>query len=383
MDDRLALCHGDSLEVLKTFASGVFRCCVTSPPYWGLRDYGVEGQLGLEPTPEAYIERLVEIFREVRRTLADDGTLWVNIGDTHARNPGKDGANDPANAGKQAYVGGGRVRRHLTIGSSDGGVGRNDRPGTRSGAGMKPKDLVGVPWMLAFALRADGWYLRQDIIWAKKNCLPESVEDRFTKSHEYLFLLSKSPIYHFDFEAVKEPAIGDHRRNGTPNGALQYPGQSRQNGISKRRTEGYTPPSWRGSSFDKGKTAEHQLGRAQVRKNEFSPDARLRGFQDRWDAGETDGIEMRRKRDVWSIAVAKYKGAHFAVMPEELVDPCVLAGSAPGDVVLDPFCGSGTVGVVALRHGRSFVGVDLNPEYLTLAHQRITAKDQEKQCPTA
>lgn len=324
--------HGDALEVLRQFEDGQVRCCVTSPPYFNLRDYGVEGQLGGEHRPEEYIERLVSVFREVRRLLTDDGTLWVNIGDSYARNFRKAGKERARHAGKQRYI----YAEHLTTGSSDGLVGRSDRA---AGAGVTPckvKDLIGIPWMLAFALRADGWYLRQEIIWNKRNPLPESVEDRFTKAHEQVFLLSKSSDYFFDYQAVLEPAIcGD-----------------------------------RGSKFEEGKTAEHQLARMQKhrRKSEVA-DHRSNGVS--MKALDDNPKKERRKRSVWTISVARYEGAHFAVMPEDLVHPCVFAGSAPGDIVLDPFCGSGTVGAVALQHGRNFVGVDLNQQYLELAHERL------------
>lgn len=337
-----ALVQGDALAVLKTFAPGTVRCCVTSPPYYSLRDYGVGGQLGLEQTPDEYVERLVEVLEEVRRVLTDDGTLWLNLGDSYVMGP--PGSRDPDRwpiQSRQDHVP--RAEFEDTCGSSDAGTGRGKRPPVRkSFPGCKPKDLIGIPWMVALDLRARGWYLRQDIVWGKSNPLPESVEDRFTRAHEFVFLLSKSPTYYFDFEAVKEPAVG----------------------------------SWRGSTFNKGKTGASQIGAQSEdkRKNSSSSDSRVVGFQDRWDA--SDKPELRRKRDVWHLSSKPYKGAHFAVMLETLVDPCVLAGSAHGDIVLDPFCGSGTVGVVALRHGRSFVGIDLNPEYLKLAEQRISASQE-------
>ncbi len=300
--------QGEALEVLRGADDAQFRCCITSPPYWGLRDYGVAGQLGLEKTPEAYIERLVEIFEEVRRVLTDDGTLWLNLGDSYAG--GGCGARDPERWPKQ----------QRNLGST--------RIHIKRGSGLKNKNLVGIPWMAAFALRSAGWYLRQDIIWAKPNPMPGAVIDRCVSSHEYLFLLSKSATYSFDYKAIREPFADD--RKGKSGGT-----KTRERNVGGR-TDGFTTPG------------------------NIDPSAN----------------EGRNKRSVWNVAVAHYHGAHFAVMPEKLVEPCVLAGSAPGDLVLDPFAGSGTVGAVALRHGRKFVGIDLNPEYLALASERISGKEK-------
>lgn len=281
-------------------APGSVQTCVTSPPYFGLRDYGVDGQLGLEQTPDEYVAKMVEVFRVVHRLLRDDGTLWLNIGDSY---------NAAGRTGHGTRVGYKQSTNRASASGSD-----NCRP---SVDWLKPKDLIGVPWMLAFALRADGWYLRQDIIWHKPNPMPESVRDRCTKAHEYVFLLSKSERYLFDSEAMKEDAV---------KGAA-------------------------GSSFNKGKTAEHQLGR--------SSDA------ERVEDGK------RNRRSVWSVATRPYKGAHFATYPPALIEPCILAGSRPGDLVLDPFMGSGTTAAVALQHGRRAVGSELNPEYIALIEQRL------------
>ena len=267
------------------------QTCVTSPPYWGLRDYGEGDQIGLEETPEQYVDQMVQVFREVWRVLKDDGTLWLNIGDSYAGNMSR-----ASNNGRAGF------------GSEREGV------FSRMPVGLKPKDLIGIPWRLAFALQSDGWYLRQDIIWHKPNPMPESVTDRCTKSHEYIFLLSKSRQYFYDHEAIKEPAI--------------YAGDDRGARTDSRRN---------------------------TKMNSMS--------------GVTG--ETKNKRDVWTVATKPYKGAHFAVMPEALVEPCILAGSAAGDTVLDPFTGSGTVGMVALRHNRNFVGTELNPEYAELAVNRI------------
>lgn len=290
---------GDCMESMRSLPDQSIHCCVTSPPYFGLRDYGMEGQIGLEETPEAYVQRMVEVFREVKRVLRDDGTLWLNIGDTYAGYHGnKNAAYDAAPSNKGGYF-------------------ENQRKTLVNHSGIKNKDLIGIPWMLAFALRADGWYLRQDIIWNKPNPMPESVRDRCTKAHEYVFLLSKGPRYHFGTEAMREDAV---------KGAA-------------------------GSSFNKGKTAEHQLGR--------SSDA------DRVEDGK------RNRRSVWSVATRPYKGAHFATFPPDLIEPCILAGCPAGGTVLDPFGGSGTTAGVAVAHGRSAVLCELNPEYAALVPDRI------------
>jgi len=258
---------GDSRKVLASLAAGSFQACVTSPPYWGLRDYGIEGQIGAENKLSSYIEDLVAVFREVRRTLSDDGTLWLNIGDSYTSGNRTWRAPDKKNAGRAMSY----------------------RPPTPDG--LKPKDLVGVPWRIAFALQDDGWYLRSDVIWHKPNCQPESVKDRPTRSHEYVFLFSKSEDYFYDSEGVKETA--------------------------------------------------------------------------------TDGKTTRNRRTVWSINTRGFQGAHFAVFPPELVELCVLASSRPGSTVLDPFAGTGTVAEVCLAHNRRFVGIELNPEYASMAAARI------------
>lgn len=386
--------HGDAAAVLAALPEGSVHCCVTSPPYWGLRDYGVEGQIGLEKTPEAWVERLVAVFAEVRRVLRDDGTLWLVVGDAYCGAP-------PG----------------------------NDRPGytgpTRDRGGIKPKDLLGLPWMLAFALRADGWWLRSEVIWHKRACLPESVEDRPTRCHEQVFLLAKSARYYYDAEAVREPAA--------PESAARY-------------AYGFGGP----------KNVEHHRQDA-----EEAAGCRTRPIGAREQDGTRNGT--RNKRTVWSLAPEPFAGAHFATFPTKLVEPCVLAGTsargacaacgAPlarviekggadeehqaacgGDaageyhgtstkghaaggvqdasavkarilagmltrrttgweptcacgpaagvvpcVVLDPFVGSGTTGVVARRRGRDFVGIELNPEYCAMARRRIEASANDHQ----
>jgi DNA modification methylase len=279
------------------------QTCVTSPPYYGLRDYGHAGQIGLEETPDAYVARLVNVFREVRRVLRDDGTLWLNLGDSYARAGGTD--RQISSTGKV-----GNTLKTLEMLPC-----RKQAPPD----GLKDKDLLGIPWLVAFALRADGWWLRQDIIWHKPNPMPESVTDRCTKAHEYVFLLTKSARYFYDAAAIAEQA---------------------ERGDA-------------GSRFDQGKTAQHQLERQ-------ASGARI-----------DDG--RRNARSVWPIATQPYSGAHFATMPPALAERCVKAGSKSGDMVLDPFGGAGTTGLVADRLGRSATLIELNPEYARLARERITA----------
>jgi DNA modification methylase len=295
---------GDVIKQLKTLAPTSIQSVITSPPYWGLRDYGADGQLGLEATPQEYVSNLVNVFREVRRVLKDNGTVWLNLGDSYA------GSGKGRNADGSHQLGGKQGTNRGTIAGIL----------TKSSAtGLKPKDLVGIPWKVAFALQEDGWYLRQDIIWHKTNPMPESVKDRCTKSHEYMFLLTKSDRYYFDHEAIKEDAKWERWGDQTVD--------KQQQGTAK----------WIGN---KGKAELQALGK-------------------------------RNKRDVWSIPTQPYRGAHFAVFPEKLVEPCLLAGSSVGDIVLDTFCGSGTVGVVAQHYGRNFIGIEINPDYVPLAHERI------------
>lgn len=308
---------GDCREVLRGMADGSVQTCVTSPPYFGLRDYGVDGQIGLEPTVDAFVEELVSVFREVRRVLADDGTLWLNLGDSYAAARG--GTHQPAETlagGKNGYTDGGeRVNRSRHDGYNP----------TRNAAaiGLKHKDLIGIPWRVAFALQADGWYLRQDIVWHKPNPMPESVRDRCTKSHEYIFLFSKKPKYYFDAESIAEPvAASTIERLSQPTIATQ-----------------------KGSDRVPGKT---------------NGPMKAVGTQ-----------EKRNKRSVWTVNTKPFKGAHFATFPPELITPCILAGSREGDTVLDPFAGAGTTGLVASRNGRNFIGIELNPEYADMARKRI------------
>ncbi|NBW21833.1 MAG: site-specific DNA-methyltransferase [Caulobacteraceae bacterium] len=304
---------GDVLVKLKELDDESINCVVTSPPYWGLRDYGNEGQIGLEPTPQQYIDKMVEVFREVRRVLRSDGTLWLNIGDSYASyRDGKAIPDTSRGDSKGTFVPKGSAKNRMALTFID--------------TDIKHKDLVGIPWMLAFALRADGWYLRQDIIWAKPNVMPESVRDRCTKSHEYVFLLTKSPKYYYDHISIKEPVSEVSLKRA-------------QSGWKTNRPSAKTGPE----GIDTDKMGDRFVNPA-----------------------------GRNKRDVWFIPTASFKGAHFAVMPERLVEPCVLAGTPEGGVVLDPFFGSGTVGVVAMKHNRKYVGIELNPEYVEVAKKRLS-----------
>lgn len=329
--------QGDSLTVLKTLESKSVQCCVTSPPYYGLRDYGEDGQIGLEDTPEKYIEKLVSAFREVRRVLKDDGVLWVNIGDSYC------GTGDKGNCKDQKY--------------SDGRNGQSVSK-NRVLKGCKPKDLIGIPWMLAFALRADGWYLRQDIIWHKPNPMPESVKDRCTKSHEYIFLLSKSQKYYFDNEAIMEKAkYSDEPR---ANGRVAYGG---------KRLDGIKNGLKANLSFVSFSKKHKNLEPKGQQSNSFHV-ARANGEKD-------EEYVFRNKRDVWSVSTKPYSGAHFATYPEELILPCILAGSKEGDTVLDPFNGAATTGVVCMKNKREYIGIDLNPEYVALSEKRLADTEAE------
>ena len=335
--------HGDVLAVLPTLPEASVHCCITSPPYWGLRDYGVDGQLGLEPTPDAYVARMVQVFREVRRVLRDDGTLWMNMGDSYAG--GGRGGNPTAASstlqGSLASQEAARVKRRMTSSRR-----RDDAEIPRSDVavpGLKTKDLVGMPWRLAFALQADGWYLRQDIIWHKPNPMPESVRDRCTKAHEYIFLLSKSERYYYDFEAMQEPVSGTAHARGS--------------GVNAKIA---VPAGWDTSKGEGGHGSIHRSG-ARPRQNvSFS-------------SAVKDLVERRNRRSVWTVATAPFADAHFATFPPKLIEPCVLAGCPAGGTVLDSFTGSGTTGAVALEHGRNFVGIELNADYIKLARKRIKA----------
>ena len=309
MDYRII--EGDCIKGMRRLEGQSVNCVVTSPPYFGLRDYGHDGQIGLEASPDAFVAKLVEVFREVRRVLRDDGTVWLNLGDSYA--------NEARN----------RTEQHATkastlIGGKASQVASIVQP-AKMGEGLKRKDLIGIPWRVAFALQADGWYLRQDIIWHKPNPMPESVRDRCTKAHEYIFLLSKSERYYFDSAAMQEPAVYD----GPPRRADSF-----------MRKVATTPPP--------GQPSQHREGRDDIAYT-----------------------GTRNRRSVWTVATKPYKGAHFATLPPDLIRPCILAGCPKEGTVLDPFGGSGTTALVALEEGRKAVLCELNADYIALAHKRL------------
>lgn len=342
---------GDVLAGLKLIDDKTVNCVVTSPPYWNLRDYGMSGQLGLEKTPEEYVQKLVEIFREIKRTLRDDGTVWLNLGDSYAgywgekyghkqfRKPAEElTLNDPSTVPNKASLNFAKHRPSDPITSTLQGSKttqlnslRNHENGTTPG--IKPKDLIGIPWMVAFALRSDGWYLRSDIIWSKPNCMPESVTGRPTKSHEYIFLLSKSEKYYYDFEAIKTPAKESSVQRLSQdvlaqNGSARVPGKT--NGNMKAVGEGQ-------QNMDKAE----QMARG------------------------------ANKRSVWTVLPAQFKEAHFATFPPELIVDCIKAGCPIDGIVLDPFMGAGTTAVVARKLNRNYIGIELNPKYVTIAQNRL------------
>ena len=300
---------GDCRDVLRTLPKASVQCCVTSPPYFGLRDYGHPGQIGLEQTPDEYIAAMVEVFRCVRDVLADDGTLWLNIGDSYAG----------GNTGGKWREGSARADGDVR----DDGHSRRNRNGNGAVSGCKPKDLIGIPWLLAFALRADGWYLRQDIIWHKPNPMPESVRDRCTKAHEYVFLLSKSERYFFDHEASMEPVAASTVER------LNQPTLHQQEGSAR------VPGKTNGNMKAVGRT------------------------------------DLRNRRSVWTVETQPFKGAHFATFPPALIEPCILAGCPKGGTVIDPFGGAGTTGLVADRLNRNAILIELNPAYVQMAKERI------------
>lgn len=311
--------QGDSLEVLKTLEPESINCCVTSPPYWGLRDYGTgKAQIGLESTPQEYVEKMIAVFAEVKRVLRKDGTLWLNIGDSYCGTGNKGEWKDPKYSN-------GRNGQFVAINNKI--------------KGLKSKDLVGIPWRVAFALQSYGWYLRQDIIWHKPNPMPESVTDRCTKAHEYIFLMSKSANYHFDSEAIKERSVWDVDGEGTRKRA-----ERQRDGLKSNPTE------MKNGIRIKYPNGKH--GKAQQSPKTI--------------------YGKRNKRSVWSVCVKPYSEAHFATFPKELIEPCVLAGCPEGGTILDPFGGSGTTAEVALENRRNAILIELNPEYIKLAEKRIS-----------
>ena len=340
---------GDCFGILPNLPAGVVNCCVTSPPYWGLRDYGQDGQLGLESTPEEYVGRMVEVFREVRRLLRDDGTLWLNLGDSYASSGRSDRKESPGVGAKQEMKAPGRKLEW------EAGGGHNFSWFIPSfGTRIKPKDLVGIPWRVAFALQADGWYLRQDIIWHKPNPMPESVTDRCTKAHEYVFLLSKSERYFYDHQAILEDAKwerwGDQTVIKEQQGTAKWIGNKSKAELQAIGNVHRKPAGW--DTGPGGHGMIHRDGRAPV--------------------VEYTKIQStkRNKRSVWTVTTQPYSDAHFATFPRALIEPMILAGCPPGGIVLDPFMGSGTVAEVAQNLGRRWIGCELNPDYVAMQKQR-------------
>ena len=316
------LLQGHCLEVLRTLPTESVQTCITSPPYFGLRDYGCDGQIGLESTPDAFVSSLVDVFAEVHRVLKSDGTLWLNLGDSYVSKP--TGTLGNHTGAKHGFS---QEHKHQTAAL--------ERP-DKTGWGLPEKNLIGIPWRVAFALQQYGWYLRQDIIWHKPNPMPESVTDRCTKAHEYIFLLSKSDRYFYDNEAIKEP-VSD---------------------TSLKRAE-------YGWNCDRPSTKNASMGGTGIHTEKMGT--------------RFVNPSGRNKRSVWTVCTKPYKGAHFAVYPTELIRPCILAGSRPGDTVLDPFNGSGTTGFVSMEERRKYIGIDINDEYLAIADARIKSAQVQEQ----
>lgn len=383
---------GDCTKIMPTLEPESFNCCVTSPPYWGLRDYGIPptdwpeityipmpglppltvpawtGCLGLEPTPEMFVAHSVAVFREVWRLLRPDGTLWLNYGDSYA------GGSPRRDEGFNARWHG---KHYLSDKQAD--IDRT-RPKREQPAGLKAKDLIGIPWRVAFALQADGWYLRMDNIWAKPNPMPESVTDRPTKAHEYMFLLSKSERYYYDHQAIKEPGVQDEWANGFRGGAYtndgsfdnQEGGKRKQRGNYKVSAGWDTDPGSHGTIHRSGRSRANSFAR---NVNESPPPGQP--SQHRPDREDVEYSGMRNKRSVWTVATQPFPEAHFATFPERLIEPCILAGCPVGGRVLDPFGGSGTTEKVALENNREATIIEIGPQYVEIAERR-TAVVQPK-----
>lgn len=331
--------NGDALEELKKLPTASVDCCVTSPPYYQLRDYGVEGQIGLEETIEEYIDKLVDVFREVRRVLKKDGTLWLNISDSYAGST-KGAARSAENAKKYKQ------------GTNKGLLGSGLRATPLNGC--KQKDLIGIPWLLALSLRNDGWYLRQDIIWQKPNPMPESVRDRCTKSHEYIFLLSKSRKYYFDWEAIQEPCVGFDKSSPRGSKGTFQPNAGRRTGNRK---------TFRGGGAYTNNAAF--MNSTDVQNESYGNVPNESG--------------LRRKRSVWTVATRGGSGQHYATYPKRLIEPCILAGCRVGGVVLDPFAGSGTTGIVAEENERGYILIELLESYVEICKERLKLNEHEKE----
>lgn len=400
---------GNSLDVLKKMPDKSVNCCITSPPYWALRNYGCKGQLGLEKTPDEYITKMIDVFREVKRVLVEDGTLWLNIGDTYYGGKGNNGASIAYSSKNKA------LNQSAIIGTIPGTARPNDLPII----GLKPKDLIGIPWMLAFALRADGWYLRQDIIWSKPNPMPESCNDRCTKSHEYIFLLSKSKHYYFDALSIATPykdktlttfgietkGYGDGSRliaseNWAKDVKVRKPKEWMSTGMFKNATK------FNGKNAGKRRQAEfkifseldtsrndhgsyHKERQKKGRNPRIGIDTKggnqgigdipmaihergLKGHSGNYDAdNKIIGTGKANKRSVWTVPTEPFKEAHYATFPQRLIADCIRAGCPEDGIILDPFMGAGTTALVARKLNRNYVGIELNPEYIQLAKKRL------------
>ena len=376
--------NADCREALRAMPDASVNCCVTSPPYFGLRDYGHAGQIGLEPTPDQFVAAMVEVFREVRRVLRDDGTLWLNLGDTYKNNPSTSGI-PRAEQGNGSGAFQIPPEKHIQANRA-----KPNKAQPLIDLGIKKKDLIGIPWMVAFALRADGWFLRQDIIWSKPNPMPESVTDRCTKAHEYIFLLSKSQRYHYDADAVAEQVAessiarlaqnideqaGSDRVPGKTNGAMKAVGRpqakrasdiAREKGLTQAHIEAIRSVGI--SDAGKALVTTNGAGKNTDEIKRLAAEAKvaLGGYYREFLMGD-----KRNKRSVWEVPTQPFAGAHFATFPPDLIEPCILAGCPLGGTVLDPFGGAGTTGLVADRHGRNAILCELNPEYAAMARARI------------
>jgi DNA modification methylase len=371
-EDGITIYNGNAREVLAELPADSVQCCVTSPPYWGLRDYGAAGQIGLEAEYPAYVRALADVFRELRRVLRPDGTLWLNLGDSYATGAGKVGecpgggeqgekwkgyrGDRPASGKHGAWEGKhpGRLKQNGLNTNSGAAMGPEIQPNRMPQPGLKAKDLCGIPWRVAFALQEDGWYLRSDIIWHKPNPMPESTKDRPTKTHEYLFLMSRSRKYYYNAAAIAEKATGGaHDRGEAIPGpkSLYSP-----NGFVRDRNQYSDRPKSRDNFARDTKEADVPGASCRQHRSERTP---------------TFATGRRNKRSVWTIPTQAFPEAHFATFPEDLVTPCILAGSPPGGLIIDPFSGAGTVGVVARRNGNPYIGIELNPEYCEMQKRRL------------
>ena len=355
--------HSDALEYLKSLPSDSVDCCVTSPPYWGLRDYGVSGQLGMENTFDEFLRKIIDIFSEVLRVLKPQGTFWLNMGDSYAgsgKGMTNNGTCDPF---RQKTKG---MKLKVKHGYKGGRTNRDKRFGNRFIDGLKPKNLIGQPWRVAFALQEIGWILRRDIIWHKPNPMPESCQDRPTTAHEYIFLLTKSQKYYYDAEAIMENCSPSTHSRVSQDIQAQL-GSSRAYGGKKVMKAVVRQPQ--PSGWDSGKGTHgtiHREGRSKtVKYNSMNKN------NSSYDAALQLKVIKRNKRSVWTVAPKPFKEAHFAVFPLELIEPCILAGCPEGGIVFDPFMGSGTTAVAAAKHGRNFIGSEINAEYIEIANKRI------------